>query len=254
MRQWFVSLAVVFAAAGVAAADEKAEAIVKKGIEAHGGADNLNKYPAAKFTIKGEVAVMGSDVEFNGDMAHVIPGKFKMNLNFEFMNMKFFMTQVLNGDKFKRTIKVGDNIVPAEDEDKDEIKMNSAEQAALQLTPLLDAKAFTIRAADDEDVNGKKAAVVVATPKTIDREIKLYFDKESGLLVKTGYKGLGPGGAGARAEVYKESYYSEFKKVNGIQVTTKLVQNHDGKKFLTATMSDYEVLEKIDDKEFSVED
>jgi hypothetical protein len=254
MRQWFLGLAVAVAAAGAAAADEKAEAIVKKGIEAHGGADTLNKYPAAKFTVKGEVAVMGSDVEFSGDMAHVIPGKFKMNLSFEIMNMKFFMTQVMNGDKFKRTIKIGDNVVPSDDEDKDEIKIASAEQAAQQLTPLLDAKAFTIRAANDEDVNGKKAAVVVATPKTIDREIKLYFDKESGLLVKTGHKGLGPGGGGARSEVYKESYFSEFKKVNGVQVATKLVQNHDGKKFLTATMSDYEVLEKIDDKEFTVED
>src|SRR5262245_10443571 len=254
MRQWLVSLAVVFAVAGVAAADDKAEAIVKKGIEAHGGADNLNKYAAAKYTIKGEVAVMGSDVEFTGDMAHVVPGKFKMNLNFEIMNMKFVMTQVLNGDKFKRTIKIGDNVIPSDDENKDELRIASADQSAQQLTPLLDAKAFTIRAADDEDVNGKKAAVVVATPKTVDREIKMYFDRESGLLVKTGYKALGPGDGGARAEVYKESYFSEFQKVSGIQVPTKLVQNYDGMKFLTATMTDYEVRATIDEKEFTDED
>jgi hypothetical protein len=253
MRQWLLGLAVVVAASGAAVADEKAEAIVKKGIEAHGGADALSKHMASKFTVTGEVAVQGKDTEFTGDMAYVVPGKFKMNLNLEVMGMKLSITQVMNGDKAKRTVKVGDMVIQDE-VDKDELKMGSAGQAAQKLTPLLDAKMFTIRAADDEDVNGKKAAVVVATPKAIDKEIKLYFDKESGLLVKTGHKGLGPADGGARAEVYQESYLSEFKKVNGIQVATKLVLHHDGKKFMSATMSDYEVLEKIDDKEFTVDE
>src|SRR5262245_507178 len=253
MRRWFLGLAVVFAAAGAAAADDKAEAVVKKAIEAHGGADTLNKYMASKYTVKGEIDVQGTATEFTGAMANAVPGKFRMNIDLEVMGMKISVTQVLNGDKAKRTVKVGDMVIPQEVE-KDEMKMGQAGQAAQKLTPLLDAKAFTIRAADDEDVNGKKAAVGVATPKAIDKEIKLYFDKESGLLVKTGHKGLGPGDGGARSEVYQESYLSEFKKVSGVQVPTKIVLHHDGKKFMTANMSDYEVLEKIDDKEFTVED
>ena len=45
------------------AADDKAEAVVKKAIEAHGGAENLNKYTAGQFTMKGDVSVMGMDLE-----------------------------------------------------------------------------------------------------------------------------------------------------------------------------------------------
>ncbi|HJZ92196.1 MAG TPA: hypothetical protein VKE40_15075 [Gemmataceae bacterium] len=253
MRQWFLGVAVVIAASSAAVADEKAEAIVKKGIDSHGGADALSKNMASRFTLKGEVDVQGTDTEFTGDMAYVVPGRFKMNLNLEVMGMKISINQVINGEKAKRMVKVGDMVIKQEVEQED-LKMGAAGQAAQKLTPLLDPKVFSIRAADDEDVNGKKAAVVIATPKAIDKEIKLYFDKESGLLVKTGHKGLGPGDGGARAEVYKETYLSEYKKVNGVQVPTKMVLNHDGKKFMTATMGDYEVLEKIDDKEFSVED
>jgi outer membrane lipoprotein-sorting protein len=254
MRQWFLGLAVAVLATGVAAADEKAEAIVKKGIEAHGGADALNKYKASKYTMKGEVSVAGNDAEFTGDTAHVLPDKFRMKLNLDFMGMKVAVHQVANGDKFKRTVTVGDMVVPADDDAKDEIRFAVVGKQAQTLTPLLDPAKFSIKAADDEDVNGKKAVVVVATPKAIDKEIKLYFDKESSLLVKAGHKGRGPGEGGARVDVYVESYFSDFKKVNGIQVPTKAVQHHDGKKFMTLTMSDHEFLEKLDDKEFAIED
>ena len=253
MRAWLLGVAVALAAAGVAAADEKAEAVVKKGIEATGGADALNKYPAGRFTLKGEVPVQGTDTEFTGDMAYG-PDKFRMNLSLSVMGMNVTVRQVINGDKAKRTVKVGDTEVPSGDVEKDEMKMALVGRQAQRLTPLLDPKQFTLRAADDEDVNGKKAAVVVATPKGIDKEIKLYFDKASGLLVKTGHRGLGPADGGARAEVYQEAYLSDYKKVNGVQVAHKLVQHHDGKKFMTATLSDYELLEKLDDSEFKVDD
>ena len=47
---------------------------------------------------------------------------------------------------------------------------------------------------------------------------------------------------------------SEYKKVNGVQVPHKMVLTHDDKKFMTATVCDAEVLEKVDDKEFKIDD
>jgi len=254
MRQWFLGLAAAVLASGVAAADEKAEAVVKKAIQAHGGADALNKYKASKYAMKGELPVAGTDTEFTGDMAFMAPDKFRMDLTLEVMGMKVAVHQVAHGDKVKRSVKVGDMDVPAGDDAKDEIKFAVAGRQAQTLTPLLDAEKFSVKAGEDEDVNGKKAAVVVATPKGFDKEMKLYFDKESGLLVKTAHKGKGPGEGGAQVDVYQESYFSDFQKVNGIQVPSKVVVNHDGKKFMTATLSDYQVLEKLDDKEFTVDD
>jgi len=42
--------------------------------------------------------------------------------------------------------------------------------------------------------------------------------------------------------------------VNGAQVPSKRLVEMDGKKFMTLTMSDIELLEKLDDKEFKLDD
>jgi hypothetical protein len=252
MRQWLLGVAVVLAAGGVAAADEKAEALVKKAIEAQGGVEALGKYPAARFTMKGEISIMGMDLELSGDMAYM-PDKFRMNINMTVMGQQINVHQVVNGEKGKRSVKVGDNVM-ASTVEKDEIVLSRMGREVEKLTPLLDAKKFTIRTGDDEDVNGKKAALVIATPKGLDREFKLFFDKDSWLMVKSAHQGKGPGEGGAQVDVYQESFPSEYKKVNGVQVPTKLEIHNDGKKFMTATLSDYEVLEKLDDSEFKIDD
>ena len=255
MRRWVFGLAVAFAAAGVAAADEKAEAVVKKGIEAHGGADALNKYKAGKLKMKGEISMLGMDFEFTGSLAYVLPDRYKLDVNAEIMGMKLVVTQVVKGESVKSTVTIGGNTVPANsDAEKAELKTAAVLQEAEQLTPLLDAKKFTLKSADDETVNSKKVSVVVVQPKAIEKELKLYFDKESGLLVKTAHKGMGPGDGGAPAEVFEENYHSEFKKVNGIQLATKLTVTHDGKKFMNVTVVEAKVMEKADPKAFATDD
>jgi hypothetical protein len=249
MRRWLLGFAVVLAAAGVSAADDKAEAVIKKAIEAHGGADNLNKNTFSRYTMKGEIDIMGMNLEFSGDMA-TGPNKMRMNMNMSVMGMNIVMHQVVNGEKGKRTVKAGDQVVQDTAIEKDEVEISRYGHQVEKLTPLLDAKQFTIAAAEDSDVNGKKASVVIATPKGSDREFKLYFDKDSGMLVKTGFKAKSPGGGDA----YQESFPSDYKKVNGIQVASKITIENDGKKFLTLTVSDIEVLDKLDDSEFKIDD
>lgn len=255
MRRWLLGLAVAVVAAGAAAADDKAAAVVKKAIEAHGGADNLNKYKAGKFTMKGDLSVMGMDLEFTGSAAYAVPDRFRLLLNMEVMGMKLDINQVVKGDKTKSTITVGGMTIPSPggDAEVEELKTSLAMQEAEQFTPLLDAKRFTVKSTDDADVNGKKAAVIVVQPKTAKKEFKMYFDKDSGLLVKTAHRGLAPGD-GAGTDVDEENFHSEYKKVNGIQVATKLVVHHDGKKFMSVELSDFELLEKLDDKEFAIDD
>jgi outer membrane lipoprotein-sorting protein len=254
MRRLFLGLAVALAAAGLAAADDKAEAVVKKAIEAGGGADALNKYKAGRLKMSGDVSIGGMDYEFNGSLAYMTPDRYRAEITADIMGMKVVMQQMVKGEQVKTSLKVGDMTLPAPgDVEKEELKLQAAMQEAEQLTPLLDAKKFTIKAADDEDVNGKKAAVIVVTPKAVDKEVKYYFDKESWLIIKSSHKGL-DSSSGAPAEVLEEAYHSDFKKIQGIPVATKMVVHHDGKKFLTITLSDIELLEKIDDKEFTIDD
>jgi len=230
--------------------------VVKKAIDAHGGADALNKYKAGTMKMTGELSVLGMDLEFTGTLTYNLPDRYRLHMNTEVMGQKMEIEQVVKGETVKNTITVGGMKVPSPggDAEKEELKTAVALQEAEQLTPLLDAKKFTLKAADDADVNGKKASVLVVTPKAVKKEIKMFFDKESGLLVKTAHKGMGPGEDGQPKEVDEESFGSDYKKVNGVQVPTKLTVHHDGKKFMTVKLSDYELKEKIDDKEFAVDD
>lgn len=256
MRRWIMGLAVALAAAGAAAADDKAEAVVKKAIEAHGGADALNKYKAAKFKMAGDLAIMGMNIEFTGSLAYNLPDRYRMEIAMEVMGQKVDIQQIVKGDSVKSTITAGGMTIPSPggEAEKEELRTAAVMQEAEQLTPLLDGKKFEIKAAADADVNGKKAAVVVVQPKAIKKEIKFFFDKESGLLVKTAHRGKGPGEDGQGKDVDEESFASDYKKVKGVQVPAKLIVNHDGKKFMEVKLSDYELLEKIDDKEFTTDD
>jgi hypothetical protein len=135
-------------------------------------------------------------------------------------------------------------------EQEEEMKVNLALQEAEQIVPLLDKDKFTVKAESDEDVMGKKASVLVVTPKSVKREFKLFFDQKTGLLVKTAHRGMGTEGS----EVLEEAYHTDFKKIEGVPVATKIEVKHDDKKFLTAELSDIEILEKIDKKEFAIDD
>lgn len=255
MRRLIASLAIALVVSSAATADEKAEAVVKKGIEAHGGADALNKYKAGRFKMKGEVSILGMDIEFSGKLSYSMPDRYNMEMQAEFMGQKMVIKQTVKGETVKATIMFGGMNLPAGgDSEKEELKLASIMQEAERLTPLLDAKKFTIKTAAEEEVDGKKVDVLVITPTAVKKEVRFYFDKKSGLLVKTAHKGKGPGEDGTTVDVNEESYHSDFKKINGIETAQKMEVKHDGKKFMIIKASDIELLEKIDDKEFTVDD
>ena len=252
MRWYFQALAIVVLGVSIVAADEKADAVIKKAIDAHGGADALNKYKAGRFNLKGEMSVMGLDLNFKGKLTYMVPDRYRMEMEAEIMGMKMLISQAVKGDVVKGKVTVGGMTIPIPDSDKDELRLASAMQEAEQLTPLLDSKKFEVKLGSEEDVNGSKADALLIKIKALDKDVKFCIDKKSGLLVKTSHKAKSPGEDGK--EVLEESIHLEYKKVKGVQVATKLTVMHDGKKFMTGEVSDIELIEKLDDKEFTVDD
>jgi len=256
MRTWFYGLAAVAAVATAAPADDKpaqdkaAVAVVKKAIEAHGGADVLNKYKAGTMRIKGTASVMGLDLEFTGEVSYAFPDKYKMTMDADLMGQKLKIVNVANGKTVKST--VNGLAAPIPDAAKEEMASNAVEQEVTTLTPLLDADKYTLKSAPDADVNGKPAAVVVVSGKRLkDKEWKLFFDKDKGTLVKMQRKGVAADGS---TEVDEESYMMDYKKVDGVLTPGKVEVKHDGKKFLTFEITDVKYKEKADDKEFAIDD
>ena len=51
-------------------------------------------------------------------------------------------------------------------------------------------------------------------------------------------------------EVEAETYYKDYKEINGTKQSMKQLLKHDGKKFLEAEVTDMKLLDKIDPSTF----
>jgi hypothetical protein len=117
----------------------------------------------------------------------------------------------------------------------------------LSLSPLLNDKEFKLSMEGDKKV-GEKEAKVVKVTREKRPAVTLYFDTESGLLVKSGmmvkdeFQGW--------KEVLDEGYYEDYKDVDGRKVFTKMRIVRDGKTMIEGTLSDQKVHDKLDAKLF----
>jgi len=244
-RLLLASAAVVLALAPVSA-QESAEAVVKKAIEAHGGADLLKKLVAGESKYKGEMTVFGMDLEFTARSVYQLPGKFRMEIDTEAGGQKLAIVQIVNGTKTKNML--NGMATPLGEAEQKELRQAVMIQEITQLTPLLGDKTYTLKPEKPTD----DANVVLVTAKDLN-DTKLFFDKKTGLLNKIERKGLAPS-MGEPTEVTEETVMSDYKKVDGVMQPTKVVVNHDGKKFMSMSVTEVKLMEKADEKAFTLDD
>ncbi len=243
-----LAVAVALAAAGAARAEQKsdAKAVVEKAIKATGGEDNLAKLKSFTFKMKGKWYGMGDGIDYTGEAAVQLPDKSRVTIESDVGGNKFAFIQVSNGDKL--WTKIGDDSKAVED--KDQIKEAKEDRYADQvasLLPLVKEKGFKLEPVGEVKVDGKPAVGVKVSHEG-HRDINLFFDKESGLLVKSEHviKDAMAGGA----EQQQETIYSDFKEVGGVKHAMKVVINRDGKKYIDSEVSDLVPNAKLDEKTF----
>src|SRR5258708_14099619 len=97
----------------------------------------------------------------------------------------------------------------------------------------------------ESKVQGKPAfGIKVGCPE--QRDVCLWFDRASGLLVKRDFR---PHAAGP--DSVQEEIYSDFKDVNGLKRATRVQILINGVAHAEATIRSTELLERVDDKEFT---
>lgn len=234
------------------AADPKA--IIEKSIDAHGGKKVLEKYPAARSSFTGEITLNGETSAITGTNT-TDKGKIKVELEMTIQNMKVKVLQMSDGDKIKVNINVGGMKIdaPVTDAQKDELKMSAAYSDLTTLTPLLDEKRFDLKAEEDVEIEKKKYEVVTVNFKDANRSVKLFFDKETKLLGMFQREGLAPGSTDDK-KAKLTTILSEYKKQDGMMIPMKIVSKVEDNVYLTATITEHESLEKVDAKEFKIED
>ena len=95
-----------------------------------------------------------------------------------------------------------------------------------------------------EQVAGRDATVLVATPK-VGPSMKLYFDPESGLLVRSVVRLNSP----EQGEIEQMSEPSDYRTVDGVKVPHKIVNTSPGQT-VTITITKVENNVALDDAIF----
>jgi len=238
-----LGLCLGFARAGYAADDEAAK-IIDKAIKAHlpKGLDKKNKGLRSK--AKGTLHIQGMDLEFTQEVASQAPDKFKDVLVFTVNGQTITRSLVYNGKE--AWIRYGDMDLEVTKEILAEVKEAVSGMAMVEgiLAKDKELKFSLIGEVKVKD----KPAVGLKVSKKGAKEINVYFDKKSGLIVKTESRRRDETSG---EEVTEERIITEYQDAAGRKVARKIEILRDGKVFMEAEVTEVKVVEKVDDNEFT---
>ncbi len=250
MFRWLcfsVTTVALLAPASLQAADNPKD-ILARAVKAHGGEEYLTKMLAAQSTEKGKMDIPGvGEIEFTSETSYMLPNQFKNVIEFEVMNQKLKVLSMLNKDKITVLTTVAGQEIDSSDSVKEAFQHVPHILKVSQLAPLLKEKGYSFELIGEEKVDGKPALGVRVSAKG-QKDVNLYFDKESALMVRMDYRSVDPM---SNAEVSEERIMTDYKKnKDGIPIARKMLVKHDGKKFMEAEVIEMTYLEKLPESEF----
>lgn len=242
--RWCAVLAVGLLAGGAGRADDQAElrAVVDKSIQAEGGRELLARYKAYQIKDKGTFHDMGAAVPYTGDFTFQGPDQTRIAIEGEVNGQKFSFVMVLNKDR-------GWISLPGMTNEMDKERLAEQREQAYAgwvetLLPLQD-KAFTLAPVGEVAVDNRPA-IGVRVSREGHRDVTLYFDKQTHLVVKVDTRVRENNGM----EVAQETFYSDFRGEGVDKHPHKLVIKHDGKPYVESEITEYKALEQAPDGTF----
>jgi outer membrane lipoprotein-sorting protein len=239
-----VAAGLVLLLGGPVRAQDEARSVIDKAIKATGGAERLAKIKAARSKFKGTGEFEGATATLTGESLLQFPGQMKFEAAAEIQGQTVPIIFVLNGDKV--WLQVLGATTELKDEELEDAKEGLHAERVQTLVPLLEDKTFTLTPLGEVKLNMRDAVGVTVTCKG-HKDVNLYFDKATGLLSKTERRALND----AQQEVTEETFFSDYKKIDGVNVPMKHLVHHDGKKYLELEVTEYSFVDRIDDAEFA---
>jgi hypothetical protein len=244
MRNMYATMLLAVVLAPVfAQSDDGARALIERAIKAHGGGEALAKHPAGQSKTRGTVFLPMGEASFTQEASYHLPGRIKEVMEIESGGNKLSIISVYNGDK--SWMKVRDKFQELDDKMLAELREAAHVAQLCRLTGLLD-KANVLTMLDEIKVNNRPALGVKVATKGY-RDLKLYFDRGSGYLVKAERQAFD---IAAKRLTNEERFFSDWKDVEGIKTPMKIVVLRDGKKFMEADASEVKAFDKLPDNFF----
>lgn len=245
LSRWIASCLVLFAAlipcrlvTSSSSAAENVREILEKAIKAHGGEAKLAKLKNMTSKAKGTIHI-GFSVPFSQDTAWQCPDRLKITAKLNIPKPTAFV-EAIAGDECW-SVRDG-KTVPLSAIKCDELRTQAYVRRLLLLVPLLQENAYKVSALEEIRIDNRPAAGV-AVSCTGERDVKLYFDAETGRLAKTERRVQDEFG---KKESVQEEFFTEYRDFDGVPTATKQVWLRDGKKAVEMTLTDVRYPDRLD--------
>ena len=218
--------------------------IMKKAVAALGGPEKVKAFDSAAYDLKGQLYVQGLTLPFQAAITLQGADRQRIALSFSLDAQEQKVVQILNRDKGWVNLN-GATVAMDGDKLTDALAEARAawiaatlppENAEYALAPLVESKL------------GDQTVVGVRVSHKLCRDVELYFDKESGLLLKS--KSSVTDEATGRP-VEQEMLYADYRENNPLKSATKLTVTRAGQLYLSAERTNYRSLPEIADSIFA---
>jgi hypothetical protein len=184
-------------------AGDEPRAVIERALQAMGGVDTVRQRVAIRMKVKGSMASGDARLPLSGELWEA--GKrSRLTFHLDLLGNKVRATIVMNDDK--SWLEVNGQVNNFSKEDLDSQRASRHQDRVSGLTALLTDKGFTFAPLDDIRVAGRPARGIRVSYKG-QPDTMLYFDRETGLLVKYGYRAKK---AGDDKEALHETILSDY--------------------------------------------
>jgi hypothetical protein len=219
------------------AADRAALAVIDRGIDARGGATRLAKARRLIRVAKGTQTSGEVTASFSTDLTAVLPDRVHDVIVAETNGQRQRMERVINRDK--GWLAVQGQVTETAKRELEALLEETYMIWIETLAPLRNRE-FELKLLPEERIDRRPTQVVRVSHKD-HADAKLYFDRDTHLLVKVQFR-TQVGTLG----VLKEYTFSEYKEFEGLRMPTRQVEYTNGDKTGELTISTYRFPDKVD--------
>jgi hypothetical protein len=225
-----------------ARAQSQAQTILEQAIAAHGGEKNLTNLKAGYLQSQG-TAYLPGPVSISNLTVYQLPDRLKQIQEINGPTQKLRLVTGFAQGKAWMTIN-GQN----REVDKKILTEIGEALHLLRVNRLvaLREKPFRLSPLPEVKVNNRSAQGLRVSLAG-HRDVDLYFDRETHLLVSLAHR---VPDVRSGNEVTEVRLYSDYHSVNGLQEPKKVIIWRDGQKFLEGEVTEAQILEKVDTKIF----
>lgn len=229
------------AAFHASAQEPEPKTLIEQAIKAHGGAEELKKVQVSVSQFKGKIQSPVGELDISGEISSDKDQRQRVSLQFEVMGNKVDVLTVLKNDG--GWAKANDVFIDLSADQVTEAREQTHGHWVATLLPLLGPE-YKLAGRGEVKVQDKPAYGVIVS-RADRRDVQLFFDKETHLLVKTEQRVKDETGK----ELTEESFFSNYQDKEARQ-PMKVTVRRDDMPYMEAEVTSFVTRDKLEDSLF----